>query len=102
MLTASPLHFLIVAGLIFAIGSVGVLLRRDAVSVFMCIELMLNGVNLVLLTFARQRNDFAGAVFTLVILAVAAAEAAVGLAIMIIYHRSKKSILLKDVDSLKG
>lgn len=98
----SPLHFLSVAVLIFAIGGMGVLVRRDAVSVFMCIELMLNGVNLAILTFARQMNDFTGQVLVMVVLAVAATEAAVGLALMIIYSKTKKNVFLKEMDSLKG
>jgi len=98
----TPVHFLVVAVLIFAAGAIGVLLRRDAVGVFMCIELMLGGVNLTLVTFSRMFNDFAGQIFALVILAVAASEAAVGLAIMIVYHREKKTIMLKDVNLLKG
>jgi NADH-quinone oxidoreductase subunit K len=98
----TPLHYLVVAMAIFSVGSAGVLVRRDSVGVFMCIELMLLGVSLAFLTFSRMFNDFAGQVFVLVILAVAATEAAVGLAIMIIYHKTKKSILLKDVNSLKG
>jgi len=98
----TPVHLLIVASLIFAAGAIGVLVRRDAVSVFMCIEMMLNGVNLTLLTFARQMNDFTGQVFVLIIIAVAATEAGVGLALMILDSKSKKNILLKEMSSLKG
>lgn len=102
MTAISPIHFLVVAALIFSSGAIGVLIRRDAVGVFMCIELMLGGVNLTLVTFSRMFNDFAGQILVLAIIAVAATEAAVGLALMIIYFRSKRDVLLKDMNTLKG
>jgi len=102
MMVITPTHFLVVSVLIFSAGAMGVLVRRDAVGVFMCIELMLGGVNLTILTFARMFNDFAGQAFTLTIIAVAAAEAAVGLALMIVYYRSKKNVSLEEMNSLKG
>ena len=97
-----PIHFLAVAVAIFSIGSVGVLLRRDSVGVFISIELMLAGAALAFITFSRMFNDFRGQIFALVLLAVAATEAAVGLAIMIMYNKKKKNIIVKEMNTLKG
>lgn len=98
----TPMHFLAVSVLLFTAGSMGVLLRRDALGVFMCIELMLNGVSLAFVTFSRMHQDFSGQVFVLVVLAVAASEAAIGLALMIAYSRSKRNVDLKEMNILKG
>jgi NADH-quinone oxidoreductase subunit K len=93
-------HFLLLAALLFAVGVIGVLMRRNALIVMMSIELMLNAGNLTLLAFARQRGGLAGMeaqAFALVVIAVAAAEAAVGLAIVVAVFRSRKHA---DIDRL--
>lgn len=93
-----PLNYYIwLSTTLFVIGVMGVLYRRNAIIIFMCIELMLNAVNLLLVAFSAYHNDGAGQVFVFFIMAVAAAEVAVGLAILIvIYHNSRTT----DVDVL--
>ena len=88
-------HVLIIAAVLFSIGAFGVLTRKSAINIFLSIELMLNSANLVFVAFACHRGDLHGQLFTLFIIAIAAAEAAVGLAIFIILFRRIKSI---DVD----
>ena len=93
-----PIHwYLMLSAGLFAIGVMGVLFRRNAIIILMCIELMLNAVNLLLVAFSRYLGDSNGQVFVFFIMAVAAAEVAVGLAIMIIMYRNSKTI---DIDSL--
>jgi NADH-quinone oxidoreductase subunit K len=94
-------HYLILAAAIFCIGLFGVLVRRNAITLFMCIELMLNSVNLTLITFSKYRVDLDGQIFSFFIMAVAAAEAAVGLAIIMHIFRHTKSLEVDDVDRLK-
>lgn len=91
-------HYLYLSILLFSIGAIGVLLRRNAIVVFMCIELMLNAANLALVTFARYHGDAAGHIYVLLVMAVAAAEVAVGLAIMIQVFRLRRTV---DVDELR-
>ncbi len=88
---------LALAAAIFAIGLVGVLWKRNAIAVFMCVELMLNAANLVFATFARAQGRIEGGVIILLVMTVAAAEAGVGLAIFIALYRQRRSI---DVDKL--
>ena len=90
-------HFLILSAILFAIGIVGVLMRRNALIVMMSIELMLNAANLTLIAFARLHGDVSGHAFAFVVIAVAAAEAAVGLAIVLAVFRSRRHA---DVDRL--
>ena len=80
----------------------GVLTRRNAIVVYMSIELMLNAVNLTFIAFSRQLNDMGGHVFTFMVMAVAAAEAAVGLAIIISIFRNRSSVDVDEVNLLKG
>ncbi|MFM2377087.1 MAG: hypothetical protein RLZZ165_2184 [Bacteroidota bacterium] len=89
---ATAFHYLIVSAAMFSLGVVGVLTRRNAIVIFMCIELMLNAVNLSLLTFSRQMNNFDGAMLVFFVMCVAAAEAVVGLAIIIAMFRNKQNI----------
>lgn len=97
-----PLSWWLTLGtVLFSIGTIGVLTRRNALVVFMSIELMLNAVNLTLLAFARHRGDEHGHVLAFFIIAVAAAEAAVGLAIILSVFRHKRSVNLDDVRALK-
>ena len=80
----SPTNYLLLSGLLFTVGAVGVLVRRNAIVVFMCIELMLNAVNLSLVTFARIHGELDGQVMAFFVMVVAAAEVVVGLAIMML------------------
>ena len=95
-------HFLVLAAVLFAIGVGGVLLRRNALIIMMSIELMLNAANVVLLAFARTHgNDVRGTVFYLFIIGVAACEAAVGLALVIAFHRHRQTTDADRADLLK-
>lgn len=95
-------QFLLLGAGLFCIGVYGVLARRNAVMVLMSIELILNAVNINLLAFGAMSNDIAGAVFALFVIAVAAAEVGVGLAIILIIYRNRHSVDLNDVDAMKG
>lgn len=94
-------YYLILAGVIFAIGIVGVLTRRNAIIIFMSIELMLNSVNLTLVSFSSYMGDLSGQIFVFFVMAVAAAEAAIGLAIVLALFRNKKTIYVDEVNMLK-
>ncbi len=94
--------YLILSATLFAIGTLGVLVRRNTIVIFMCIELMLNGVNLSLAAISRMRGEVDGQLFVFFVMAVAAAEAAVGLAIIISVFRNYSSIESGDVDLLRG
>ncbi|MBC8365979.1 NADH-quinone oxidoreductase subunit NuoK [bacterium] len=93
---------IIVALLLFGIGTLGFLIRRNAIVVFMSVELMLNAVNLLLVTFSRMRVDLDGQVMAFFVMAVAAAEAAVGLAIIIAVFRKLRSIDLDKASLLRS
>ena len=90
-------HFLGLAAVLFTIGVAGVLLRRNTLIIMMSIELMLNAANLTILTFARMHGDIGGQTFALIVVAVAAAEVAVGLAIVVALFRGRRHV---DVDRL--
>jgi NADH-quinone oxidoreductase subunit K len=94
-------YYLILAALIFIIGAVGVLTRRNALIIFMCVEMMLNSVNLTLIALSRQWGNLNGQIFVFMIMAVAAAEVAVGLALLIAHTRHRKSINIDEIDLLK-
>ncbi len=87
---------------LFAVGVVGVVTRRNSIIVYMCIELMLNAVNLTFIAFSRQLGDMGGQIFTFMVMTVAAAEAAVGLAIIISVFRNRQTVDVDDVNLLKG
>ena len=95
-------HYIVLSALIFAIGLFGVITRRNAVVILMCLELMLNGANLAFVAFARMWGQTDGHVFVFFIIAVAAAEAAVALAIIICLFRLRGSVTLDDATELKG
>lgn len=99
MLTMS--HFLTVSALLFAIGVAGVVSRKNLFVVFMSIELMLNAVNLSFVTFARFLTQLDGQIFTFLVMAVAAAEAAIGLAIVILLFKNKESLNVDDFKLMK-
>ncbi len=94
-------YYLVLSVLLFSIGVMGVLFRRNAIVIFMCIELMLNAVNLLLAAFSVLHGDTGGQVFVFFIMAVAAAEVAVGLAILIMIYRNVKSTDINILNKLK-
>ncbi|MGB3735710.1 MAG: NADH-quinone oxidoreductase subunit NuoK [Ilumatobacter sp.] len=95
-------NFLLLAAVLFCIGVFGVIARRNAVMVLMSIELVLNSVNLNLIAFALMNNDVDGQVFALFVIAIAAAEVGVGLAMVLLIYRNRRSISLDELSELKG
>ena len=96
-------HYLILAAIIFTIGVVGIFLnRKNVIIILMSIELILLAVNINLVSFSIFTQDLTGQIFTMFILTVAAAEAAIGLAIIVVYYRNKGSIRVEDINTLKG
>jgi NADH-quinone oxidoreductase subunit K len=95
-------HYVLLASVIYTLGGIGFLVRRNVLVQLMCIELMLNAVNLVLVAFNRRHvGDMNGQVFSFFIIAVAAAEAAVGLAIVLSFYRLKQSVFSDEADQLR-
>ncbi|MBT8378561.1 MAG: NADH-quinone oxidoreductase subunit NuoK [Ignavibacteria bacterium] len=94
-------YYLILSAFMFSVGVVGVLTRRNAIVVFMCVELMLNSANLTLITYSSYLGDTVGQLFVFFVMAVAAAEAAVGLAIIIAIFRNKLTINIDEINILK-
>jgi NADH-quinone oxidoreductase subunit K len=101
MTKVDPGYFLALAGLLFTVGIVGALVRRNAIVIFMFIELMLNAVNLAFVTFARMRGNIDGQVLVFFVLVVAAAEVVVGLAIIVSIFRRRHTSTVDDVSLLK-
>ena len=97
----SPDHYLFLAALLFTIGALGVLLRRNAILVFMSVELMLNSVNLTLVTFSREKGALDGQIMAFFVMVVAAAEVVVGLAIIMSIFRTRRSASVDDANLLK-
>lgn len=95
-------HYLILSAALFIIGIVGVLLRRNAIVIFMSIELMLNAVNLTFIAFARYLHSVEGQIFVFFVMAVAAAEVAVGLAIIIALHRTRGTVNIDEANTMRG
>ena len=93
--------YLFISAILFVIGAAGAILRRNAIVVFMCIELMLNSANLTLITYSSYLGDVAGQLFVFFVMAVAAAEAAVGLAIIIAIFRNKLTVNIDEINILK-
>ncbi len=94
--------YLVVAAILFSIGAVGLLVRRNVLVMFMCVELMLNAVNLTFVTFARMLNDIAGQVVVFFVLVVAAAEVVVGLGIIVSIFRNRRGATADDLHMLRG
>ncbi|WP_207421955.1 NADH-quinone oxidoreductase subunit NuoK [Desertivirga brevis] len=94
-------HYILFSAIIFTIGVIGVLIRRNAIVIFMSVELMLNAVNLLLTAFSAQRGDASGQVFVFFIMALAAAEVAVGLAIIVMIYRNTNSTDINVLNRLK-
>lgn len=95
-------YYIWLSTVLFTIGVLGVLFRRNAIIIFACIELMLNAVNLLMVAFSSYHNDANGQVFVFFIMAVAAAEVAVGLAILVMMYRNTKSVDINILNRLKG
>ena len=93
--------YLILSAILFAIGTIGVLTRRNAIIIFMCVELMLNAVNLTFIAFSRYLGNLDGQIFVFFVMTVAAAEAAVGLALMIAFFKNRESIDVEDMNLMK-
>ena len=93
--------YLIISAILFSIGTIGVLTRKNAIVIFMCIEMMLNAVNLTFVALSRYLGNLDGQVFVLFVMTVAAAEAAVGLALMIAFYNNKESIDVDDINLMK-
>jgi NADH-quinone oxidoreductase subunit K len=98
----TPNYYLVVAALLFTIGAVGLLLRRNVLVMFMCVELMLNAANLTFVTYSRALDDVGGQAIVFFTLVVAAAEVAVGLAIIVAIFRRRRGATADDVRLLKG
>jgi NADH-quinone oxidoreductase subunit K len=94
-------YYIWLATILFSIGVLGVLLRRNAIVIFMCIELMLNAVNVLMVAFSMYKQDASGQVFVFFIMAVAAAEVAVGLAILVMMHRNTGTTDINVLNKLK-
>lgn len=97
----SPAHYVALSVILFVIGAVGVLVRRNAIVIFMCIELMLNAVNLAFVAFARMHGNLDGQVIAFFVMVVAAAEVVVGLAILTSIFRTRRSASVDDASLLK-
>ena len=94
--------YLVLSALLFTIGGIGLLVRRNPLVMFMCVELMLNAVNLTFVTFARMLNDIGGQVFVFFTLVVAAAEVVVGLALIVAIFRRRQGATADDISLLRG
>lgn len=94
-------HYLLLSAILFSIGTFGVLTRKNAIVIFMCIEVMLNSVNLTFIALSKHVGNMDGQIFVFFVMTVAAAEAAVGLALMIAFFKNKESIEVDDFNMLK-
>ena len=94
--------YLVLSAILFTIGVAGFLFRRNIITVFMCIELMLNAVNLSFIAFAHQHKQVSGQLFTFFVMVVAAAEAAVGLAIILTVFKNRSTLNIDEIDTLKN
>lgn len=97
-----PEHYLILSAILFTLGALGVLVRRDPLIVFMCIELMLNSVNLTFVTFSHYLSSPDGQVFVFIIITVAAAEVVVGLALIVSIFQTRQQIDVDELDEMRG
>jgi NADH-quinone oxidoreductase subunit K len=100
-MTPTVYHYLVLSAILFSMGTIGVLTRRNAIVIFMCIELMLNAVNLSFIALSSYLRNLDGQIFVFFVMTVAAAEAAVGLALMISFFRNKESIEVEEINLLK-
>jgi NADH-quinone oxidoreductase subunit K len=95
------LHYLILSLLLFVVGAVGFIVKKNIISVFLCLELMLNAANLSFIAYSRYLNQVDGQIFVFFIMVIAAAEAAVGLAITIVLFRNRNTLSVDDADMMK-
>ena len=102
MIPITPYHYLVLSAALFTIGVLGVMLRRNVIVIFMSIELMLNAVNINLAAFSHQWQNAIGQVFAIFVIAVAAAEAAVGLGIVLAFFRNKETLNIDEMNAMKG
>ncbi len=103
VLTIGLSHYLTVSAILFTLGIFGIFLnRKNLIVIMMSIELMLLAVNINLVAFSSFLNDLVGQVFTMLVLTVAAAEAAIGLAIVVVFYRNRRSIEVEDINQMKG
>jgi NADH-quinone oxidoreductase subunit K len=96
------MYYVALSAILFIIGAVGFMIRRNAILIFMSVELMLNSANLAFVAFARHHQVVEGQVFVFFVMAIAAAEAAVGLALIVAIFNNKKSINVDEINALKG
>jgi len=103
MMTIGLTHYLVVAAILFTLGVAGIILnRKNIIVILMSVELILLSVNLNFVAFSKSLGDLVGQVFALFVLTVAAAEAAIGLAILVAFYRNRGTIAVEDINSLKG
>lgn len=95
-------YYIVLSAVLFTIGALGVLIRRNAIVIFMSVELMLNAANLAFVAFSMAHEALSGQVFVFFVMTVAAAEVAVGLALIVAIFRNKKSINVDEINALKG
>ncbi|MBP1605141.1 MAG: NADH-ubiquinone oxidoreductase, chain [Acidobacteria bacterium] len=101
MTPITPAHYLVLSAALFSIGLIGVLVRRNLIVIFMSIELMLNAVNINLVAFSQQWQHVVGQVFALFVVAVAAAEAAIGLGIILAFYRNKETVNVDEITLMR-
>ena len=95
-------HYLVLSGILFSLGVVGVMVRRNLITVLMCLELMLNAVNLNLVAFSQQLADLSGQIFVIFVITVAAGEAAIGLGLIVTIYRQRRTVDADVVKSMEG
>jgi NADH-quinone oxidoreductase subunit K len=100
-MTISFMHYLILSALLFTVGAVGFIVKKNAISVFLCLELMMNAANLSFMAFAKHLHQIEGQIFVFLVMVVAAAEAAVGLAITLVLFRNRNTLNVDEADSMK-
>ena len=94
-------YYLILSSMLFVIGAVGLMTRRNLIVAFMCIEIMINAVNLTFISFSKLHQDYTGQIFVFMVIAVAAAEAGIGLALIVNVFRHRNTVVVDDVNLLK-
>ena len=102
MMDITPAHYTILSAALFSIGVIGGLVRRNIIIIFMAIELMLNAVNINLVAYSRQLENLVGQVFVVFVIAVAAAEAAVGLGIILAFFRNKETVNIDEMNVMRS
>ncbi len=102
MTPITPTHYMVLSAALFIIGVIGVMVRRNIIVIFMSIELMLNAVNINLVAFSNQLHDGIGQVFAIFVICVAAAEAAVGLGIILAFYRNKETVNIDEMNLMRS